>query len=258
MKYRKQWNTFFAMEKNIPYASHLQYTKELSQICRASCTGRQRTSPAFSALVKKQLKFIAWKLWLFQGMVLSVLCAVFFCLAEDNYPNWFTAVLPKFLCFCGVMVAMSAIPLLRRSSRYQMMELEQSTRFSVAGILAAQLLFIGIGDLSMLAVLALIMCRYELTGAVVFLSLIVPFMTAAVACMMLWIRTVPAVFERVWAPLCVAAILVMNHILDWYRDTKETVRIEYWGLYVLACLCILYHEYRRLRFMDYAEKRLCN
>lgn len=257
MKHQKQWNSFFALEKNIPYVSHLQYTKELSQICRASCAGRQRTSSAFSALVKKQLKFIAWKLWFFQGMVLSVLCAALFCLAEDNYPNWFPLVLPKFLCCCGVVVAMSAIPLLRRSSRYQMMELEQSTRFSVAEILAAQLFFIGIGDLGMLTVLALIMRRYELTGAVLFLSLVVPFMTAAVTCMMLWVRTVPVVFERVCAPLCVAAILLMNHILDWYRDTNETVRIEYWGLYVIACLCILCHEYRRLRLMDYAEKKLC-
>lgn len=256
MKHQKQWNTFFAIEKNIPYASHLQYTKELSQICWMSSAGKRKTSSAFCTLVKKQFKFMAWKLWFFQGMILSALCAVFFCLAEDDYPNWFTTVLPKFLCCCSIVVAMSAIPLLRRSSRYQMMELEQSTRFSVFGILTAQLLFIGIGDLSMLTVLALIVTRYELTGAVVFFSLVVPFMTTTVVCMMLWARTTPGIFGRVSILLCMAIVLLMNRILDWYRNSNETVRIEYWSIYALVCLCILYHEYRRLRFVDHAEKLL--
>ena len=256
MKHQKQWNSFFALEKNVPYTSHLQYTKELSQICRASSAGKRKTSSAFGTLVKKQFRFMAWKLWFFQGMILAVLCAVFFCLFENDDPNWFTAALPKFLCCCSVTVAMSSIPLLKRAARFQMMELEQSTRFSVSGILAAQLLFIGIGDLSMLAVLALTVIRYELTGSVVFFALVVPFMTTAVTCMMLWIRTTPAIFGRMSILFCIATVLFMNRILDWYRDSKETVRIGYWCIYLLACLCILYHEYRRLRFTNCTEKML--
>lgn len=256
MKHQKQWNTFFALEKDIPYISHLQYTKEISQICWASSAGKRKTLSAFGALVKKQFRFMAWKLWFFQGIILAVLCTVFFCLAENNYPNWFTTALPKFLCYCSVVVAMSAIPLLKRASRFQMMELEQSTRFSVSGILAAQLLFIGIGDLSMLAVLALTVIRYELTGSVIFFCLVVPFMTTAVTCMMLWTRITPAVFGRMSILPCIVTVLLMNRILDWYRDSNETVRIGYWCIYLLACLCILYHECRRLCLTNCAEKML--
>ena len=93
MKHQKQWNSFFALEKNVPYTSHLQYTKELSQICWASSAVKPQTSSVFGTRVKKQFRFMAWKLWFFQGIILADLCAVFFCLFENDYPNWFTAAL---------------------------------------------------------------------------------------------------------------------------------------------------------------------
>lgn len=253
MKEREQWNTFFATERGIPYASHLQTVTELSKRCLDTAAAKSRSSLSFGSLILKQLKFSAWKIWLLQGMVLAALCAAFFSLYKETVLNWFYTTLSEFLCLCGGMIVLSAVPLLQRSFRYRMMELEQSTRFSIAGSLAAQLIFIGIGDLAMLAALALIVWQHGLTGSVIFLSLVIPFLTAAATCLMLWVRTDPSAFERQAVLLCMTTTLLMNRIIDWYKDSRQDSGLWFWFLYAFLCLAAICHEYRKLQSVSYKE-----
>ncbi len=247
MKNTEQWNTFLSVERNIAYGPHMEDTKRRARIslCADAAAGRS-SSLSLGGLIRKQLGFFVWKIWFLQGMVLAALCTAFFCLYKDTALERFADTLPKFLCYCSGIVVLSAVPLLRRSSRYRMLELEQSTRFSVRGSLAAQLLFIGIGDLTMLTVLAVIVWQYGLTGSVIFISLVIPFLTTAATCLMLWIRTTPSGFERRAVLLAAATTLLMSRILDWYRHASLHGRPLFWCLYALLCLGILCHEYRKL------------
>ena len=211
---------------------------------------------SFGALIRKQLAFTFWKIWFFQGLVLAALCAAFFCLYHETLLNQIASPLPEFLCLSSGIVVLSAIPILRRSSRYRMMELEQSTRFSTLGSLAAQLIFIGIGDLAMLSVLAFIVWQHGLTGSVIFIYLIIPFLTAATSCLMLWIRSAPSAFEQRAVLLCAAATLLIWQVIKWYKDYRPDGGLWFWYLYAFFCLGILYREYRKLRLVSYTEKML--
>lgn len=248
MKRNKQWNTLFTIEKNISYEAHMQSTKELSQTALEKSMKRQSKRLSFGALVKKQLKFLAWKIWFLQGMVLAGLYALLLCVYTVSLTGWLVTTIPKFLCCCSGVIVISSIPILKRSIRYRMIELEQSTRFSAAGSFAAQLLFIGIGDLGMLAALAFVGSRHGLTNSVIFVVLIVPFLTTAVTCLMLWSRTPPCVFSKSAVPLCILTTLLMNYIIDQYRQFHFDSRPAGWLLYSLACLVIIYREYRKVRF----------
>ncbi len=256
MKKRKQWNTFFAIEKNLAYESSMQTTRELAALRLDAAAAKHRAALPFAALIRKQLTFTVWKIWFFQGMVLAALCAAFLCLYHENLLNRIISPPPEFLCLSSSIVALSAIPILGRSSRYRMMELEQSTRFSTLGSLAAQLIFIGIGDLAMLSVLAFIVWQYGLTGSVIFIYLIVPFLTTAATCLMLWIRSAPSAFERRAVLLCAAATLLIWQVINRYKDSRPDGELWFWYVYAFLCLGILYREYRKLRLVIYTEKML--
>ena len=256
MKKRKDWNTFFAIEKNLAYEPSMQTTKELAGLRLNVAAAKHSASLSFGALIRKQLAFTFWKIWFFQGLVLAALCAAFFCLYHETLLNQIASPLPEFLCLSSGIVVLSAIPILRRSSRYRMMELEQSTRFSILGSLAAQLIFIGIGDLAMLSVLAFIVWQHGLTSSVIFIYLIVPFLTAATSCLMLWIRSAPSAFEQRAVLLCAAATLLIWQVIKWYKDYRPDGGLWFWYLYAFFCLGILHREYRKLQLVSYTEKML--
>ena len=153
-KTEQQLQKFFAVEQQVDYSTHLRQTVASAQSARHMCPSRQRIS--FGALVIKQLKFIALKIWLLQGIVLSALCALFLYYYDTGvivHGEYIPSIL---LGLCGGIIVLSAAPLLLRPTRYQMFELEQSTYFSNRGGILSQLLFIGIGDVGMLTVLSLL------------------------------------------------------------------------------------------------------
>lgn len=254
--YHHPWNHLFAVEQDIAYDAHLRDTIR----CVRTEAGKLNLSAAptlsLAGLMMKQLKFLAWKIWLFQGMVLAAFCSVFFMTYTVNLNLWNGTVLSKFLCLSSAIVVMSSLPLLRRATRYRMFELEQSTHFAVRGNLLSQLLFIGIGDLGMLTVTALLVLKSGLTISVTLLFLIVPFLTAAVCCLMLWTRIDPALFQTTGAALCLLSSLLCYGLLDKSSVWTPPARYCLLAGYCLICLTILYHECRRLWICRPTEKLL--
>lgn len=253
---RHHQNNLFAVEQDIAYEAHLRDTIR----CVRAEADRLNRSPgpmlSFPGLVAKQLKFLAWKIWLFQGLALAAFCSVFFITYTVNIHRWGGTVLSKFLCACSAVVVMSSLPLLRRASRYRMFELEQSTHYAISGNLLSQLLFIGIGDLGMLTVLALLSGRSGLAISVTALSLIVPFLTAAVSCLMLWTRIDPAFFQAVGIALCLLSSLLGYGLINKSEALAPTARYCLFTGYCLLCLVILYRECRRLCLDRPTEKML--
>lgn len=238
------------MEQQIHYSQHLHETIELAHEVHAIHITRRRIP--LRAIVAKQLKFFALKIWLLQGLVLSALCAILFQFFSINAAygvdalTWAKHSLPKALCFCAVTVVICAVPLLSRSTRYKMAELEQSTYFSVRGNLLAQLLFIGTGDIGMLSILTLLSIKLQITGETIFLSLMIPFLTASVLCLMLWIRTAPSFFHNAGAILCGASALLVYKMTDNSRQSMPDAALRIWIVYALICIVILYCECKRL------------
>lgn len=256
MHHKNQWNDLFAIEKDIAYETHMQNTIDLVQSKSNRLNIPAKPVLSLTGLAAKQLKFLAWKIWVFQGMILAVLCAVFFCIYTSNINLWFLSILPKFLCCCGGIIVMSSIPILKRASQYKMLELEQSTHFSIVGSLLSQLLFIGCGDLGMLAVLALIAGRCGLTISVTIVSLIVPFLTASAACLMIWVRTSPSFFQTAGALFCILSSLFVNALISKIGSLFMEKQFFFWAAYCLICIGVLYHEYRRLYHYNSVEKML--
>ncbi|MDE6386457.1 MAG: hypothetical protein K2L82_01470 [Lachnospiraceae bacterium] len=251
-----QWNDLFTIEKSTDYETHLHDTIMLVRKEADRLNIAEKSTLSFAGLVMKQLRFFAWKIWLFQGMVLALLCSLFFSVYTFDLRRWHSGTLPKFLCLCSAAIVISSIPILKRTSRYQMFELEQSTHFAIGGSLLSQLLFIGIGDLFMLAVLILIVANYGLTISVTAISLMIPFMTAATACLMLWSRVTPACFQTIGVVCCILGSGLGYIIVDGISVLQPPAQFCLWTAYLLVCTGILYREYRRLSLFGPAEKML--
>ena len=250
----RQLQKLLSAEKQIDYSTHLQETKGLAQSVRQSILYRHRIS--FWALVIKQLKFIALKIWLLQGIVLSALCALFLYYYDTGaivHGEYIPSIL---LGLCGGIIVLSAAPLLLRPTRYQMFELEQSTYFSNRGGILSQLLFIGIGDVGMLTVLSLLAEHYCIAADGIFLFLVIPFLTAAASCLMLWARTSASIFQKTEIPVCILSSILVCEIAEKSRWSLSDMPLFIWGCYACVCVCILYREYRRLLFQVNLENML--
>lgn len=241
---KKQLYSFFAVEKLMDSGAHLRQTMESAQSVRQACSSRHRIS--FRVLVIKQLKFVALKIWLLQGMILSALCALFLFYYNRGVISLREYIPRRVLALCAGIVALSARPLLLRPMRYRMLEIEQSTYFSNRGGILAQLLFIGIGDVGMLTVLTLLAVQYRIPADTIFLFLVIPFLTAAAAGLMLWARTVPLFFHKTWIPVCILASLLVCEITDKTMRLLPNASLSIWICYGITCVYILWREYRRL------------
>ncbi|MDE7341048.1 MAG: hypothetical protein K2N80_10930 [Lachnospiraceae bacterium] len=255
MKEKEQWKNLLAVEGAVPYEERLEETQRLARDVRPAFAGRCQLS--FRGFMVKQIKFIAWKIWFWQGMVLALLCAVFFSIygiqADEipgSMPGGTLCILPenvpRFLCGCSGIIAVCVLPILQRSIRCRMFEVERATRFSVRGGLAAQLLFIGVGDMGMLSVLAFLSMRAGVSGKVVFLFGVIPFLTATVTALMLWMRRKPCVSVSRPLLLCIVSVCAAYEIVNAVSCLLPDGILWFGILYTMLCVCAIGWEYRRL------------
>lgn len=124
---------------------HLRTTILLSRKEVFQKQNRKRIS--LTRFLVKQIPLIGWKLWGFQAVFLL---SVYGVLSDLSDYLKSPLRLAKLLFCLSIMVVMTALPLLYRSIRWQMQELETTTHFSLIKLLLARLIVIGIGDLSLL------------------------------------------------------------------------------------------------------------
>lgn len=137
-----------------------------------------------------------------------------------------------------------------------MFEMEQAAYFSGAGRIAAQLLFIGGGDVCMLFILAVLAAHFEVSGNVLFVSLTIPFLTAETSVLMVWLRSDTALFGGIeviccMAPSCIMAWLIRNHGV-WVSERM----LGGWIAAAGACLLWTGLQYRSLFLRNNMEKLL--
>lgn len=110
---------------------------------------RRRQRIDFMSFLKRQVRFIGWKIWLGQGVLLLLLYGVFAFTTEGPllHSVRYTA---YFLCCLSMLLMLSAAPMFYRCIRYTMYEIELASRFSIVKLLFARILIIGIGDVVLL------------------------------------------------------------------------------------------------------------
>lgn len=243
-KEKERWKDLLAVERGVLYELHLEETKKSAQKEMTKLVNRGNLS--LRGLIAKQLKFLAWKIWLLQGMVLAALCAAFYSLYGGMELWWNERFFARFLCGSGGVIAACALPILQRSLRYGMYELECSTRFSIKGGLAAQLLFVGIGDAGMLGALAYLMMRCGAGGRIIFLFGVIPFLTAAVTGLMLWKRI------KGGTSVCLPLLACMGAVFAAYKMIAAVASLFKEGIlwfgvfYAFLCVCMLGKMCRKL------------
>lgn len=109
----------------------------------------RRVRISFPRLLSGQMRFLGWKVWAAQGVLLLMAVG----LVSSIYGQLFFInphSVAKLLACLSVVVSMTALPFLYRSVRYRMQEVEAATYFSSVKLLAAKLAVIGLGDLLLL------------------------------------------------------------------------------------------------------------
>lgn len=138
---------------------------------------RKRRRIGFLAFLRRQMRFIYWKIWFVQGGMLFFLYGIFM-LLFDNF--WAMRQASFFLCCVSILIMFSAVPILYRSTRYTMYEVELASRFSMIKLLVAKLLAIGIGNMVLLGtVLFLTVLKTTLQIESALLYIIVSYLAAA-------------------------------------------------------------------------------
>ncbi len=252
-KERERWKGLLAVEESISYEAHLKETRNIAENELIKTVNRYPLT--IGGLIAKQVKFLAWKIWLMQGMALAALCGIFISMYGGMafQWEWFIA---RFLCGSGGVIAACAIPVLQRSMRYGMFELECSTRFSVRGGLAAQLLFIGIGDVGMLATLAVLASRCGAGGEVVFLFGVVPFLTAALTGLMIWTRIKTCISVHWLLAICVGAVLSAYEALMLISRLFPAYTMGFGIFYALLCIGMIGRLYHKILLRERGRQLL--
>lgn len=138
---------------------------------------------SFTRFLSIQIKFIGWKIWAAQGIILLIISSIL----THTYGSYFFEN-PQFiarLLFClSVLIIMTALPFIYRSVRYQMQEVEAATYFSSIKLLMAKLAVIGIGDIFMLiGIFITTIMKTSLQAENAILYLCVPFLFASSGCL---------------------------------------------------------------------------
>ncbi len=210
---------------------------------------RRITLPLFLA---KQIGFTWRNLWIIQGISLIILLSRLY--SDSITP----LLLVKLLACLSILIFMSALPLLYRSVRYRMQEIEAATRFSGGKLLLARLIGIVIGDSCLLTGIFLITTLKMIlpAGSAAFF-LCFPFLLAGGGCLYLLGHFPPRQFF-VGSLLFCSSLAVAFSVIPWqdtflYQPSLTAVR---------AVLCALPFAFcvRQLRCLmkesSYAEMQL--
>lgn len=246
-------NSMQDVETPVRY-EHLQKTISLAKNEWKKRVVRPRIT--FSKFLTTQIRFVGWKIWLAQAIVL--LCLSYLLVFFGDYILNNQRNVALLLCCISILVLMSAVPFIQRSIRFKTYEIEAAARFSATKQLLAKLLIIGIGDISMLSsILCVAIINTPLGTKSILLYLLLPFLIASsgllylightpiekisqnsvVICMVLFLaftildKTYPIFYQQAfslkWAAICIVLILFCIYQIRYilYRSSYEEMQL---------------------------------
>lgn len=181
-----------------------------------------------------QVRFIGWKIWLFQALTLLILTGVIFSLRRFFPDN--PHLVGVLMSGCSFLIFGTAIPFLYRSRRYQMSEVEMVTRFSGVRQLGAKLLIIGIGDFSMLCSLFCVaLVKTGLPPEILGLYLLLPFLSSASSLLYLIGHTPVSKLAQNSVVVCAGLFLGFTLLTRLISTSQDLIRIG-----AIVCILLLF------------------
>lgn len=172
--FEKRLSQTLHREPDMVHEGHLKNT--LLLVRKEAYQRNKRERISFTHFLFMQIKFIGWKVWAAQGLFLLMICGML----NNSYGGYFLEhpqSAPRVLFGLSVLLFMTALPLLYRSVRYKMQEIEAAARFSSVKLLIAKLAVIGIGDIFVLTgIFAAAVIRTSLQADSIVLYLCFPFL----------------------------------------------------------------------------------
>lgn len=159
--------------------THLEDTLFLAR--EEACRKLARKRISFLHFLIGQIRFMGWKIWIIQGILLFLTGGMLF--RFDRYHVTLQTMI-KLLFGLSVLTFMTVLPFLYRSVRYQMQEVEAATRFSSARLLLARIIIIGTGDITMIGcVFYITILKTGIPAGSAALYLFFPFLLAGSVCL---------------------------------------------------------------------------
>ena len=209
---------------------HMNETIYLVRKEIAQRAGRKRLS--FWQFLRTQVRFIGWKIWMMQLMVLGIVYACMTGFFEKYYTEH-PEDLPRLLMVLAIIVLMTAIPFLYRSIRYRMQEIESVTYVSSVRLMMSRLFIIAVGDSVILASMYVTAISNSIIPKMLlFLCLSIPFFVASNGCLYMVGHLKPEHFLHGSIGLCMAMIGLFLYKGAWLELLFQN------GIYGLL-LCIL-------------------
>lgn len=191
---------------------------------------------SFWQFLKTQIRFIGYKIWMMQLVILGI---VYACMTSffEKYYTQHAEDLPKLLMVLAIVVLMTAIPFLYRSIRYRMQEIESVTYVSSVRLMMSRLFLIAIGDGVILGSMYVMAISNSITPKMVlFLCLSIPFFVACNGCLFMVGHLKPEYFLTGSIGLCVAMIGLFLYKGAWLELLFQN---EICGVLICALLMML-------------------
>lgn len=222
--------------------THLQATILLAK--REVCLKQRRRRISFARFLGKQIPMIGRKLWILQGIFLLSAYAVL----SDSAEYLRSPLRLAKLLFClSIAVFMTALPLLYRSVRYRMQEIEAAARFSLGKLLLARLIAISIGDLFLLCGIFLVaVAKTSLSADITVIYLCFPFLLAGSGCLYMLGHLSPNRFLAGSLLFCTTLLLAFSVLPE---QCAVLFQPSFFGAQILSCALLLAFCARQLRYL---------
>lgn len=215
---------------------HMKETICLARKEIAKKAERRRLS--FWQFLKTQIRFIGWKIWMMQMIMLGII----YLLMKEFFGKYYMEhpeKLPSLLMVLAVVVLMTAVPFLYCSIRYRMQEIEAVTYVSSVRLMMARLCIVAIGDGVILgSIYVMAISNSIIPKMLIFLCLSIPFFAACNGCLFMAGHLKPEYFLQGSIGLCVAMIGLILYKGAWLELLFQNGMYGFLICGLLMMLCI--------------------
>lgn len=214
----------------------------------------KRRHLSFWGFLKMQMRFVGWKIWTLQGIILGFI----YLFMSDFFGKYYMenpGFLIKLLMVLAIVVLMTAIPFFYRSIYCRMQEVEAVTYVSSVRLLMARLLIVAIGDGVLLgSVYAIAIVNSVMPKLLIFLCLSLPFLTVCNGCLFMAGHLKPKHFLHGSIGLCMVTIGLL-----WYKGRwlESLFQNGVYGLLISGLLTILcIYQIGNMQDFSYTELQI--
>jgi len=221
------------MERNLKYQLKEYFEAPEPERKKEFIRKLERQPMSLGNMIRIQICYISKHVWVLSAILF--MAAVFLNrYVEEKYIGSVYAMIP--------LLVMLAVTESMRSYRFGMYELETSSRFSLKAVILIRMLILGIGNLAIILVVALV-GRQDVFSQIIYM--LVPYMITAAGGLMITRRMA----DREGTYICMAFsmfIAVLTVALPWQFDMMYSQ--DYIGMWIIAgilCTLLIVREVKR-------------